>query len=104
MARGQDGSLFLSCMTLSFTTPRRFIPTLSSQNWLPHGSDFPEGFHVSGRGRCQACQAVAAFQHRDQPAARILVRDFQHESGELGEIGVGESELAERISYPRIEA
>ena len=29
MARGQDGSLLLSCMTLSFTTPRRFIPTLS---------------------------------------------------------------------------
>jgi hypothetical protein len=27
MARGQDGSLFLSCMTLTFTTSRRFIPT-----------------------------------------------------------------------------
>src|SRR5437667_5951814 len=27
MARGQDGSLLLSCMTLSFTTSRRFIPT-----------------------------------------------------------------------------
>ena len=24
--RGQDGSLLHSCMTLSFTTPRRFIP------------------------------------------------------------------------------
>src|SRR5579863_4708335 len=35
MARGQDGSLLLSCMTLPFTTPRRFIPTLSSQSWLP---------------------------------------------------------------------
>ena len=31
MARGQDGSLLLSCMTLSFTTPRRFIPTLSER-------------------------------------------------------------------------
>ena len=30
MARGQDGSLRLSCVTLSFTAPRRFIPTLSS--------------------------------------------------------------------------
>src|SRR5262249_5648694 len=30
MARGQDGSLRLSCMTLTFTAPRRFIPTLSS--------------------------------------------------------------------------
>ncbi len=26
MTRGQDGSLPLSCVTLSFTTPRRFIP------------------------------------------------------------------------------
>src|SRR2546425_1814223 len=26
MTRGQDGSLRLSCMTLSFTTPRRFYP------------------------------------------------------------------------------
>ena len=30
MARGQDGSLHLSCMTLTFTAPRRFIPTLST--------------------------------------------------------------------------
>src|ERR1700730_12615146 len=29
MGRGQDGSLLLSCMNLSFTTSRRFIPTLS---------------------------------------------------------------------------
>jgi hypothetical protein len=27
--RSQDGSLFLSCKTLSFTIPRRFIPALS---------------------------------------------------------------------------
>src|SRR3989441_958423 len=40
MARGQDGSLFLSCMTLTFTTPRRFIPTLSSHDWLPHAAVF----------------------------------------------------------------
>src|SRR5580698_2911793 len=33
---GSGWSLLLSCMTLSFTTPRRFIPTLSSQDWLPH--------------------------------------------------------------------
>src|SRR5687768_7868090 len=26
MTRGQDGSLDLSCVTLAFTTPRRFIP------------------------------------------------------------------------------
>ncbi len=35
MARGQDGSLLLSCMTLSFTTPRRFIPTLSTLKRAP---------------------------------------------------------------------
>src|SRR6202051_2493078 len=35
MARGQDGSLLLSCMTLTFTTPRRFIPTLSSLQSCP---------------------------------------------------------------------
>jgi len=36
MGRGQDGSLLLSCMTLSFTTSHRFIPTLSRRNRLPH--------------------------------------------------------------------
>src|SRR5262249_51680429 len=30
MTRGQDGSLNLSCMTLPFTTPRRFIPAHSA--------------------------------------------------------------------------
>src|SRR6266851_8426166 len=30
MTRGQDGSLLLSCVTLSFTTPRRFIPAHST--------------------------------------------------------------------------
>ena len=30
MTRGQDGSLLLSCVTLSFTTPRRFIPAHSA--------------------------------------------------------------------------
>jgi hypothetical protein len=35
MARGQDGSLLLSCMTLAFTTSRRFIPTLSGPGACP---------------------------------------------------------------------
>ena len=41
MARGQDGSLRLSCMTLTFTTPRRFIPTLSAPEWVftTHGAN-----------------------------------------------------------------
>ncbi len=34
MVRGQDGPLLLSCVTLSFTTSRRFIPTLSRQECL----------------------------------------------------------------------
>src|SRR5258706_9411790 len=38
MARGQDGSLLLSCMTLSFTTSRRFIPTLSTQECVRHNT------------------------------------------------------------------
>src|ERR1051325_41848 len=37
MARGKDGSLLLSFMTLSFTTSRRFIPTNSRLKPAPHG-------------------------------------------------------------------
>src|SRR5205823_11458420 len=41
MVRGQDGSLLLSCVTLSFTTSRRFIPTLSRPEGLaPRSSEF----------------------------------------------------------------
>jgi hypothetical protein len=36
MGRGQDGSLLLSCVTLSFTTSRRFIPTLSRDKPCPY--------------------------------------------------------------------
>ena len=34
-------SLLLSCMTLSFTTSRRFIPTLSRRKRLPHRAASP---------------------------------------------------------------
>ena len=34
MTRGQDGSLLLSCVTLSFTTPRRFIPAHSASCYV----------------------------------------------------------------------
>jgi len=37
MTRGQDGSLFLSCTTLSFATLCRFIPTLSRPGGPLHG-------------------------------------------------------------------
>ena len=33
MTRGQDGSLLLSCMTLSFTTHCRFSPALQTIGW-----------------------------------------------------------------------
>src|SRR5438132_4800884 len=34
MTRGQDGSLLPSCVTLSFTTPRRFIPAHSAACYI----------------------------------------------------------------------
>src|ERR1700735_4886713 len=36
MARGQDGSLFLSCTTLSFAASCRFIPALSTHECVGH--------------------------------------------------------------------
>jgi hypothetical protein len=36
MTRGQDGSLLLSCVTLSFTTRRRFVPAHQIPNLPPH--------------------------------------------------------------------
>src|SRR5438477_12415210 len=39
MARGQGGSLFLPCTTLSFATLCRFIPALSGPWGPPHGSE-----------------------------------------------------------------
>src|SRR6516165_8869890 len=57
MARGQIGSLFLTCVISSITAPRRFIPTLSLQSCSPtirglyrEASPWP----VSRLGRSQA--------------------------------------------------
>src|SRR5262244_3775388 len=36
MTRGQDGSLLPSCVTLAFTTPRRFIPAHSAPCYLAY--------------------------------------------------------------------
>src|ERR1700731_3986710 len=59
MGRGQDGSLLLSCMTLSFTTSRRFIPTLSRQECLFHVLGPLSATHrLQGKGSeppCVAC-------------------------------------------------
>ena len=49
---GSGWSLLLSCMTLSFTTSRRFIPTLSKLKHAPpkapilHGVRGPETWHM----------------------------------------------------------
>src|SRR5277367_4863923 len=40
MTRGQDSSLLLSCMTLSFTTRRRFVPAHQAKPPAPHGHQF----------------------------------------------------------------
>ena len=56
MARGQGGSLFLSCMTHSFATPCRFIPTLS------------ERFGHSGNERRSGCQPLTEFVGGQQNA------------------------------------
>ena len=34
----------------------------------------------------QALERVAAFEHRDEPSARMLPRDADRDAGELGEI------------------
>src|SRR5215469_14927656 len=47
-ARGQDGSLRLSCMTLSFTAQRRFIPTLSSPGGILAGDALNEATKIGG--------------------------------------------------------
>src|SRR6266478_6613189 len=52
MTRGQDGSLRLSCMTLSFTTPRRFYPgALSSLLTISDAQTRSTGFLPSNHSR-----------------------------------------------------
>src|SRR5688572_31372857 len=64
MTRGQDGSLDLSCVTLAFTTPRRFIPAHQKN------ADFPSTGRVdtlaSGRKELRG----TAFQDGDIPGGR----------------------------------
>jgi len=77
MARGQDGSLRLSCMTLSFTAPRRFIPTLTPQ-WIvaaQHADQLANLF----RHRGTAGLAMANLPAPEQAKALPLLAD--HRSG-----------------------
>src|ERR1700691_3719406 len=64
-------SLFLSCMTLSFTTSRRFIPTLSRRKRLPHNDRHQAGDH-SGLFACGHGQVPQEFvQERLHAAERV---------------------------------
>src|SRR6266853_8034 len=56
MGRGQDGSLLLSCMTLSFTTSRRFIPTLSRPPGLSVVASAPGALQAGGRSHSSVKQ------------------------------------------------
>src|ERR1700733_3429160 len=64
MGRSQDGSLLLSCMTLSFTTSRRFIPTLSTHECVRHNSRHPrdvfvdQNSHPSAAGSRDRCHLL----------------------------------------------
>ena len=110
MARGQDGSLLLSCMTLAFTTSRRFIPTLSklkhappllvgkcpyaglgvdhiARRVVPGGGELLEGLHVDQardslvRGRpVTALQSFAEFILRPDPLPPTSGRNCCHRS------------------------
>src|SRR5260370_6474435 len=68
MARGQDGSLLLSCMTLSFTTSRRFIPTLSTHECVRHT---PLDNHPRRLPDLHATLAGRQHLARIQPTGRI---------------------------------
>ena len=53
---------------------------------------------MRGRSSPQSGQTVTALKHRHHAGPRVVVGDFEHDLGEVGEIGVGQCELAERIS------
>ena len=79
MGRGQDGSLLLSCMTLSFTTPRRFIPTLSRPNSLLHQA--PRAGQTACSTKPWSITSVAWFLASRDAAARSQLRhETAHDS------------------------
>ena len=55
-------------------------------------------------GTRETVQRVAALEHRHQSSARMLTGDLAHHVREIGEILIGERELAERIASARVEA
>src|SRR6188474_1006628 len=55
-------------------------------------------------GAREAVARVASFEHRHEASTRMLPGDTGDDRRQLGEVGVGEGELAERIAGARIEA
>src|SRR6185295_12562874 len=55
-------------------------------------------------GARKAVTRIASFEHRHDASARVLPGNLDHDIRELGEVGVSERELAERIAGARIEA
>src|SRR5260370_10915005 len=77
MARGQGGSLFLPCTTLSFATPCRFIPALSRHE-CPH--------HIR-------LVQLLSRNRRDRTLTRLRLRPTRHvmmRSGHHGRLGIVE--------------
>src|ERR1700680_5166940 len=55
-------------------------------------------------GTRETVQRVAALEHRYQSSARMLTGELDHHVSEIGEVLIGEGELAERIASARVEA
>ena len=59
---------------------------------------------VGGRCGREAGDVVATFEHTDQPASGVSVGDVDQHVGEYGEVRIGESEVSQWVSEPRVEA
>ena len=55
------------------------------------------------RGR-ETIERITAFQHRDDAPAREAVSDLHDDTGEIGEVIIGEGESAQEIADAGIEA
>src|SRR6185369_6955680 len=66
MTRGQGGSLLLSCKTLSFSTPCRFIPALSASIPISKGKALDKPYRLRSSDFCSPAAASASLS---KPAA-----------------------------------
>src|SRR5258708_7198027 len=86
-------------MTLS----RRGAPPESGSMVVYQPSTINQGCHTRRRGTGEPTQVIATLEQRDDAALRVLDGDAAHELREIGKIGIGEEEIAERIARPRVE-